>query len=55
MRTKSCGYTAGYKGCFIHQHVDGSFSWQSPDYKSHPAKSWRAAQLAITRYLKATG
>ncbi len=52
MKLVSCAYTASYKGCFIHQHTDGSFTWQSSK-GIHKAKSWRAAQLAITRYLKA--
>lgn len=47
-----CGFTAAYKGCFIHQLTDGSFSWQSNDHQVRPARSWRAAQIAITRFLR---
>ncbi len=50
---KSCAFTASYKGCFIHQHTDGRFSWLSQDHRSHPAKTWAGAQRAITRHLAA--
>lgn len=43
--------TRRYKGCWIHQAVDGSITWQTPDYRIARARSWRAAQLAITRHL----
>mgnify|MGYP006948852698 CR=1 FL=1 len=51
MKLVSCSITASYKGCWIHQHTDGSFSWQSTDLTSHRANSWRAAQIAITRHV----
>lgn len=47
---KSCAFTAPYKGCFIHQLTDGTFTWLSQDNKVTQVKSWRAAQLAITRH-----
>lgn len=43
--------TVQYKTGFIHQLTDGRFSWQSPDLKVRYVKSWRAAQIAITRYM----
>ncbi len=49
---QSCAFTASYKGCFIHQLTDGTFTWQSHDYRVRPASSWRAAQIAITRSLR---
>lgn len=52
MKLQSCAITASYKGCWIHQRTDGSFSWQTSDYSVVKAKSWRAAQLAITAWLK---
>ena len=51
MKLKSCAFTQSYKGCYIHQHTDGQFSWSDPDHGVHYVKSWRAAQLAITAYL----
>ncbi len=52
MKLVSCAFTQSYKGCFIHQLTDGTFSWQDKHLVSRPAKSWRAAQLAITDWLK---
>ena len=52
MKLKSCAITVRYKGCWIHQNTDGSFSWQTPNFESYQVKSWRSAQIAITSYLK---
>ncbi len=50
---KKCAFpclTQGYKGCWIHQAINGEITWQTPDYRVFKAKSWRAAQLAIARW-----
>ena len=52
MKLKSCAFTKSYKGCYLHQRTDGTYSWTDLDHGAHPAKSWRAAQLAVTAYLK---
>jgi len=52
MKLVLCAVTQVYKGCFIHQHTDGTFTWQDRHLVSRPAKSWRAAQMAITASLK---
>ncbi len=52
MKLQSCAFTASYKGYWIHQLTDGTFTWQSSDFTVRKASSWRAAQLAITRHCK---
>jgi hypothetical protein len=52
MKLSSCAFTASYKGCYIHQLTDGTFTWQDRDLKVMQAKSWRSAQIAITRSLR---
>jgi hypothetical protein len=53
MRLANCSITKAYKGCYIHQKTDGSYAWQDLSFKVHKASSWRACQVAITRYRKA--
>lgn len=51
-----CLVTRHYKGnCYIHsKFVRGTevIEWTDDQHKNHAATSWRAAQLAITKYLK---
>jgi hypothetical protein len=51
--------TRKYKGCYISEKHDRLLhrsicEWSTPDNKMfrRPAKSWRAAQIQITNYLK---
>lgn len=55
-----CFLTRQYKGCFIHTHsmrvrggdISEVVTWNPLGYGTQMVKSYRAAQLAITKYLK---